>query len=155
MPAIFNPWFWLGILLSLAGAGFTGYRQGGKSARAECQASQIVTMQALIERHNELAKADTAAAMKAEKDKQSRITKSMEAQHAMELEAARNSKPECAWDDNERILLDGSINLQNGDSANPAGLLPDLVPKTGAPRLEDRPSSKGLVYPIKRKLWNM
>lgn len=118
-----NPYLWLGFVVMLALSGFTGYRQGVKVTKADYEESARMAMVAMIDRHNELAEADRKAAVEAEKKRQGKRIKDMEAQHELELEAARNHRPECDWSEREVSLLNGIVDSANGrqphDAASP------------------------------------
>lgn len=65
-----NPYLWLGFVIMLALAGFSGYRQGVKVTKADYEQAAQVAMTAMIDRHNELADADRKAVIEAEKQRQ-------------------------------------------------------------------------------------
>lgn len=117
-----NPYLWLGFVVMLALSGFTGYRQGVKVTKADYEESARTVMVAMIDRHNELAEADIKAAVEAEKKRQGKRIKDMEAQHELELEAARNHRPECDWSERERGLLNDIIDRANGKEATAPGV---------------------------------
>lgn len=152
--ALLNPWLWLGFLIMLALAGFTGYRQGVKATKAAYETAAVKAMQAMIERHNELAKADADAAAAAEKKRQARRVKDMEVRHELELEAARNHRPECAWTDLERGLLNDLIDSANGQAHASPGVPDGLRPPAAAPGSE-RPGGQGLGGKRGFRFWRM
>lgn len=118
-----NPYLWLGFVVMLALSGFTGYRQGVKVTKADYEQASQEAMVAMIDRHNELAKADRDAAVKAEQVRQAWRLKRQEKQHELELEAARNHRPECDWTEREVSLLNDIVDSANGkpqrDEATP------------------------------------
>lgn len=152
--SLFNPWLWLAFILMLAGAGFTGYRQGVKATKADYEEAARVAMTAMIDRHNELAEQDRKAAVDAEKRRQQKRIKDMEAQHALELEAERNHRPECDWSDGERGLLNDIIDRANGREATPGGV-PDGVRQPAATVGEHGSGGQGLGWAGRLKFWRV
>lgn len=152
--ALLNPWLWLGFVLMLAGAGFTGYQQGVKATRAEYETAAVKAMTVMIARHNELAKQDADAAVKAEKQRQARRVKDLEVRHELELEAVRNHRPECSWSERERGLLNDIIDRANGKEATAPGV-PDGVRQPAAPVGEFGSGSEGVGWWGRIKLWGM
>jgi len=67
---ILNPWFWLGILLALAGAGFQGYRMGSKSAQDAARAAHATALESAIKDARESAQIDAKATFDAEEKRQ-------------------------------------------------------------------------------------
>lgn len=152
--SLFNPWLWLGFVVMLALSGFTGYRQGVKVTKADYEESARMAMVAMIDRHNELAEADRKAAVEAEKKRQGKRIKDMEAQHELELEAARNHRPECNWSERERGLLNDIIDRANGKEATAPGV-PDGVRQPAAPVGEFGSGGKGLGWKDRLKFWGV
>lgn len=149
-----NPYLWLGFVVMLALSGFTGYRQGVKVTKADYEESARMAMVAMIDRHNELAEADRKAAVEAEKKRQGKRIKDMEAQHELELEAARNHRPECDWSERERGLLNDIIDRANGKEATAPGV-PDGLRQPAAPVGEFGSGSKGLGWKGRFKFWGV
>lgn len=149
-----NPYLWLGFIVVLALSGFTGYRQGVKVTKAEYEESARMAMVAMIDRHNELAEADIKAAVDAEKKRQARRVKNMEAQHELDLEATRNHRPECAWSERERGLLNDIIDRANGKEAA-AGSVPYGVRQPAAPDGEVGSGSEGVGWWGRIKFWRV
>lgn len=151
---LLNPWLWLAFVLMLAGAGFTGYRQGVKATKSEYEAAAAKAMTAMIERHNELSKADTEASVKAEMARQARRVKQLEKRHEFELEAERNHKPACSWVDIERKLLNDLVDNANGKADTAPSLLDGLRPPAETPRIEGL-GGQGLGGKRGLRFWRM
>lgn len=151
---LFNPWLWLGFLLLLAGAGFTGYQQGVKVTRADYETAAVQAMQSMIARHNELAKQDADAAVKAEKDRQARRVRQLEKAHELDLEAAKNHRSECSWTPVERGLLNDLVDSANGQ-APAATSVPDAVRPATAPDGGGRPGGQGLDWKSRIFFWRV
>lgn len=152
MIALLNPWLWLTVIALMVGSGFTGYRQGYKATKAEYEAAAREAMTAMIVRHNELAKADADAAIAVEKKRQERRIKNLEARHELELEAARNHRPECSWSERERGLLNDLVDGANG-KAPAASSVSDGLRQPAAPAGSDRQGSKGVGWFGRFKFW--
>lgn len=152
--SLLNPWVLLGIIIMLAGSAFTGYRQGVKATKAEYEEAARVAMVAMIDRHNELAEADIKAAVEAEKKRQGKRIKDMEAQHELELEAARNHRPECDWSERERGLLNDIIDRANGKEAAAPGV-PDGMRQPAATVGEFGSGGQGLGWKDRLKFWRV
>lgn len=127
-----NPWPWLLALLLVIGGFLSGYRIGAKATVGEYEKAAGKAMTAMIERHNELAAADVKAAEKAEKQRQERRVTQLEKRHALELEAARNHRPECSWSELERGLLNDLIDSANGAANAPGGVPGGVRPPAAA-----------------------
>lgn len=154
--SLLSPWLWLGFLLMLAGAGFTGYQQGVKITRAEYDAAAKAQLNTAIEKHNAQAKADRDAAVKAEQQRQDRRIKQMEAKHGLELEAARNHNPACSWTDTEQRLLNTIVDHANGRAKAPAANgVSDGVRPADAAAGNDGSGSEGVGWWGRIKLWGM
>jgi len=67
---ILNPWFWLGILLALAGAGFQGYRMGSKSAQDAARSAHATALESAITEAKASAQIDAKATFDAEAKRQ-------------------------------------------------------------------------------------
>ncbi len=148
-----NPYLWLGFVIMLALAGFSGYRQGVKVTKADYEQAAQVAMTAMIDRHNELADADRKAVIEAEKQRQAQRLKRMEAQHALELEAARNHNPACSWTADEQRLLNDLVDGANGGKAPAPGGVSDGMRQPSAPDGEKRPGGQGLGWFGRFKFW--
>jgi len=149
-----NPWPWLLALLLVIGGFLSGYRIGAKATAGEYEKAAGKAMTAMIERHNELAAADVKAAEKAEKQRQERRVNQQEKRHDLELEAERNHRPECAWTDGERGLLNGLVDSANGKTPA-AGGVPDGVRPLAAPPGGDGSGGQGLGGKRNFRFWRM
>ena len=149
-----NPWPWLLALVLIIGGFLSGYRIGVKATKGEYEAAASKAMTAMIERHNELAKADTAAAVKAETARQAQRANQQEKRHALEMEAASNHRPECSWSDLERGLLNDLVDSANG-RAPAAGRVPDGVRQPAAPHGIDGSGGQGLGGKRSFRFWRM
>lgn len=149
-----SPWPWLLALLLVIGGCLSGYRIGAKATAGEYEKAAGKAMTAMIERHNELAKADTAAAVKAETARQAQRANQQEKRHALELEAERNHRPECAWTDGERGLLNDLVDSANGKTPA-AGGVPDGVRPLAAPPGGDGSGGQGLGGKRGLRFWRM
>lgn len=152
--ALLSPWLWLGFGVMLALAGFTGYRQGVKVTKAEYEEATRKAMTAMIDRHNELARVDSAAAVKAEKIRQDRRVKQLEKRHDFELEAARNHRTECSWSDLELGLFNSLIDIANGE-ADASVLVPRGLRPPAEAEGEKRRGGKGLGGRGNGFIWRM
>lgn len=149
-----NPSLWLGFLVMLALAGFSGYRHGVKVTTNEHAAEAGKAMTAMIDRHNELASADIKAAVVAETARQDRRRKNMEAEHELQLEAERNHRPECVWTERARGLLNDIIDRANGAQDAAAGVS-DGLRLPPAPAGSAGPRREGLGGAGGGRLWRM
>lgn len=149
-----NPWPWLLALLLIIGGFLSGYRIGAKATAGEYEKAAGKAMTAMIERHNELAEADVEAAVAAEKKRQQWRIKLLEGAHELELEAARNHRPECAWTDVERRLLNDLIDGANGKEGAPGGL-PDGLRPPAASDGQPGPRREGVGGARSWRLWRM
>lgn len=152
--SVLNPYVLLVIAALLIGAGFTGYRQGVKATKADYEQSANEAMTAMIDRHNELAKDDIAAVVRAEKRRQVQRIAGMERQHELEREATRNHRPECDWSERERGLLNDIIDRANGKEATAPGV-PDGVRPADAAAGDDGQRSESVGWWGRIKLWGM
>ena len=149
-----SPWPWLLALVLIIGGFLSGYRIGVKATKGEYEAAASKAMKAMIERHNELAKADTEAAVKAEKQRQDRRVTQLEKRHALELEAARNHRPECSWSELERGLLNDLIDSANGQADAASGMR-NGVRQPAAPHGIDGSGGQGLGGKRSFRFWRM
>ena len=151
---LLNPYLWLGFVIMLALAGFTGYRQGVKVTKADYEQAANEAMTAMITRHNEQAEADRKSAVKAEEARQKARINRLEKRHALDLEAARNHRPECSWTDIEQRLLNDLIDSANGKETAPGGV-PDGLRPPAATDGKDGSGGQGLGRKRGFKLWRM
>lgn len=149
-----NPWPWLLALLLVIGGFLSGYRIGAKATAGEYEKAAGKAMTAMIERHNELAAADVKAAEKAEKQRQERRVTQLEKRHALELEAARNHRPECSWSDLERGLLNDLVDSANGQADAASGMRNGVRPPAAAPGF-DGSGGQGLGGKRGFRFWRM
>ena len=149
-----NPWPWLLALLLVIGGFLSGYRIGAKATAGKYEKAANEAMTAMIERHNETAKADRDAAVKAEQARQQARLNQQEKRHALEMEAASNHRPECSWSDLERGLLNDLVDSANGKTPA-AGGVPDGVRPLAAPPGGDGSGGQGLGGKRGLRFWRM
>ena len=149
-----NPWPWLLALLLVIGGFLSGYRIGAKATAGKYEKAANDAMTAMIARHNETAKADRDAAVKAEQARQQARLNHLEKRHDLEMEAASNHRPECSWSDLERGLLNDLVDSANG-RAPAAGRVPDGVRQPAAPHGIDGSGGQGLGGKRSFRFWRM
>jgi len=126
---ILNPWFILGIMLLVAGAGATGYAKGSKHAQDAARAAHATALESAIKEAKENAQIDAQSLIDHERQRQE--VKTVFRDKVVTVERMINAKPiptECRIDDAAVGVLNDAIRAINSKAttqhepvpANPA-----------------------------------
>ena len=113
---ILNPWFWLGILVMVAGAGVTGYLKGSKHAQDAARAAHSVALESAIKDANERARIDAQALIDHERERQEVRIKFQDKIVTVE-KLIRENPSECRISDKRFGLLNNAIDDANNRTA--------------------------------------
>ena len=120
---ILNPWFWLGILLALAGAGFQGYRMGSKHAQDAARAAHATALESAIKDAKESAQIDAKATFDAEEKRQKVRTVFVDKVRTI-TETIHAQPTNCTVPPNYRLSINALIDSANSAPVAEHGKLP-------------------------------
>lgn len=113
-------------------------------------------MAAMVKRANEISKADSEAAKRSEQIRQQTRIRQQEKDHALELEAVRNHKPECRITDTQLRLFNGAIDDANGVSEAPtSSSLPSGLRSHATDERSGGQGRMGLGLKGNQRIWRM
>lgn len=114
----FNPWFWLAILVLIAGAGATGYYKGSRHAQDAARASHATALESAIADANNRAQKDLKALIDHEWERQK--VKTVFRDKIVTVERLIRENPsECRISDERFGLLNLAVDNANNRTAAP------------------------------------
>jgi hypothetical protein len=126
---ILNPWFWLGILILVAGAGATGYIKGSRHAQDAAMAAHATALESAIKDANERAQIDARALIDHERARQEIRTVYVDKIRTI-TETIQNAPTNCTVPPNYRLSINALIGSANSAATPVDGKLP-ASPATG------------------------
>tara|TARA_R110000868_G_scaffold301_2_gene2492 strand:- start:3925 stop:4311 length:387 start_codon:yes stop_codon:yes gene_type:complete len=120
---ILSPWFWLGILILVAGAGATGYAKGSRHAQDAARAAHATALESAIKDANERAQIDAQALIDHERARQE--VRTVYVDKVRTITETINANPTgCMVPTDYRLQLNAAINAANHSAAPVNGKLP-------------------------------
>lgn len=124
---ILNPWFWLGILLLVAGAGATGYVNGARHAQDAAMAANATALEAAIKDAKENAQIDANALIEHERSRQAVRTVYVDKIRTI-TETIQNAPTNCVVPPDYRVRVNELIASANTPATPVDGVLPTPTP---------------------------
>jgi hypothetical protein len=120
---ILNPWFWLGILILVAGAGATGYVKGSKHAQDAARAAHATALEAAIADAKANAAIDAKALIDHERSRQKVRTVIVDKIRTV-TETINANPTGCTVPANYRLSINAAIDAANSPATPVDGKLP-------------------------------
>ena len=109
---ILNPWFWLGIIILVAGAGTTGYVKGSKHAQDEARAAHATALESAIKEAKENAQIDAQALIDHERSRQQVKTVFVDKVRTI-TETIHENPTNCTLPNDYRVRVNALIDAAN------------------------------------------
>lgn len=120
---ILNPWFWLGILVLVAGAGATGYVKGSRHAQDAARAAHATALETAIAEAKSNAQIDAQALIDHERERQKVRTIYVDRVKTI-TETIHANPTHCTVPADYRLRINELIDSANSPSTAEHGKLP-------------------------------